>query len=187
MNIPSDWFSIYIAIVGTAISGILAYLSYSLNRQSHRASTQRSIEDLYDKMVAYREKHPEVMKLCNLWKKECFDAIYRQRHSRDVQWVIYYNYMELVSGFVNAVLYGHKSRLLDRQAYEGHYKSLVKLLVTEHYLYFLDILESPYLSSFIKEFIHHTQNEGWDFIVRHAKLTGTVPETGSKPKLENDV
>src|ERR1700690_1146589 len=99
MNIQSDWLSIYIAIIGTVISALLAYLSYSLNKQSQRASMQRSIEDIYDKMVNYRAEHPEVMKLCYRWNNDSFDAIYRQRNGEEVQWGNYYNYVELVSGF----------------------------------------------------------------------------------------
>jgi len=82
---------------------------------------QRSIEDVYDKMVNYRAEHPEVMKLCYRWNNDSFDAIYRQRNAEEVQWVTYYNYVELVSGFLNAVLYGRKIKLLDQHAYEGHY------------------------------------------------------------------
>src|SRR5512135_1431959 len=111
MNILSDWLSIYIAVMGIIISGLLAYLSYSLNRQSQRATMQRSIADLYDKMVKYRAEHPEVMKLCLLWNSDSFDAIYRQHSAEDIQWVIYYTYVELVSGFLNAVLYGRKIKL----------------------------------------------------------------------------
>ncbi len=180
MSIPSSWLSIYIAIIGTIISALLAYLSYSLNRQSQRASMQRSIEDLYDGMIKYRAAHPEVMKLCDRWNDDCFAAVYRQRNAKDVQWVIYYNYVELVSGFLNAVLYGRKIKLLDRHAYEGHYKPLVKLLVTEHYLYFLSILQGPYLSSFIKEFISELKDEGWDLSEKHRKLIGTVSQIESK-------
>jgi hypothetical protein len=185
MSIPSSWLSIYIAVIGTIISALLAYLSYSLNRQSQRASMQRSIADLYDGMVKYRTTHPEVMKLCDRWNAACFDAIYRQRDADEVQWVIYYSYVELVSGFMNAVLYGRVNKLLDRHAYEGHYKPLVKLLVTEHYLYFLSILQGPYLSSFIKDFIFELKEEGWDLAEKHGRLIGTVSSTDSKTPPKN--
>jgi hypothetical protein len=177
MSIQLDWLSIYIAIIGTIISALLAYLSFSLNRQAQRASIQRSIEDIYDKMVKYRAEHPEVLRLCYRWNNDSFDAIYRQLNNDEVQWVNYYNYVELVSGFLNAVLYGRKIRLLDRHAYEGHYKPLVKLLVTENYPYFLSVLDYPYLSSFIKEFIRDLKGEGWDFTEKHKKLMGAVSQT----------
>lgn len=176
MSFQLDWLSIYIAIIGTIISALLAYLSYSLNRQSQRASMQRSIEDIYDKMVDYRAEHPEVIRLCCRWNQSIFDAIYRQLNEEEVQWVNYYNYVELVSGFLNAVLYGRKIRLLDRPAYEGHYKPLAKLLVTENYPYFLSILDYPYLSSFIKGFISDLESEGWDFSEKHKKLIGSVSQ-----------
>ena len=177
MDIQANWLSIYIAVIGTMISGILAYLSYSLNRQSQRASMQRSIEDLYDEMVGYRSEHPEVMKLCYRWNGNSFDALYRQRNAEEVQWVVYYNYAELVSGFLNAVLYGRKNRLLDQCAFEGHYKPLVKLFVTENYPYFLSISDAPYLSSFIREFIRDLSSEGWDFSEKHKELIGAVART----------
>jgi hypothetical protein len=177
MNIQLDWLSIYIAIIGTVISALLAYLSYSLNRQSQRASMQRSIEDIYDKMVKYRAEHPEVMKLCYRWNNNSFDALYRQLNNEEVQWVNYYNYVELVSGFLNAVLYGRKIKLLDHHAYEGHYKPLVKLLVTENYPYFQSVFDYPYLSSFIKEFIRDLKGEGWAFTEKHKKLMGAVSQT----------
>jgi hypothetical protein len=176
MNVQLDWLSIYIAIIGTIISGLLAYLSYSLNRQSQRASMQRSIEDVYDKMVKYREEHPEVMKLCHRWNNDSFDAIYRQHNAEEIQWVNYYNYVELVSGFLNAVLYGRKIKLLDQHAYEGHYKPLVKMLVTENYPYFLSVSDYPYLSLFIKEFIRDLKSEGWDFTEKHKRLIGAVSQ-----------
>jgi hypothetical protein len=174
MNIQSDWLSIYIA--GIVISGLLTYLSYSLNRQSQRASTQRSIDGLYDEMIKYRATHPEVMKLCYRWNKDSFDAVYRQLNAEEVQWVIYYNYVEIVCGFLNAVLHGRKNKLLDKHAYEDHYKSLVKLLVTEHYPYFLVVLKGPYISSLIREFIHDLKSEGWDFSEKHKILIGAVSQ-----------
>ena len=174
MSIPSSWLSIYIAIIGTILSALLAYLTYSLNKQSQRASMQRSIEDLYDGMVKYRAAHPEVLKLCYGWNEACFDAVYRQHNAREEQWVVYYTYVELVSGFINAVLYGRKTKLLDNHAYLGHYQPLVKLLVTEHYPYFLSVLQGPYISTFIKEFVEESKKEAWDFEARHKKLIGKV-------------
>jgi hypothetical protein len=67
--------------------------------------------------------------------------------------------------------------LLDQHAYEGHYKPLVKLLVTENYPYFLSVLDYPYLSSFIKEFIRDLKGEGWDFTEKHKRLMGAVSQT----------
>lgn len=145
---------------------------------------QRSIEDLYDKMVGYRSEHPEVMKLCSLWNNNSFDALYRQSNAEEARWVTYYNYVELVSGFSNAVLYGRKNKLLDQQAYEGHYKLLVKLLVTENYPYFLSILDAPYLSLFIVEFIGDLKSEGWDFSEKHKKLIGSVAQSISQTPIK---
>ncbi len=172
MNIQTSWLSIYIAVMGIVISGLLAYLSYSLNRQSQRAAIQRSIQDLYDNMIKYRTEHPEVMKLCYRWNSDSFTAAYRQSTATDRTWAIYYNYAELVSGFSNAVLYGRKARLLDNLAYTQHYKPLVTLLITEHYPYFSDVISGPYVSSFIKDFMQDLEKDGWNWIERRKALIG---------------
>jgi len=54
------------------------------------------------------------------------------------------------------------------------------LLLAEDYPYFLSVLQGPYLSSFIKEFIHDLNGKGWDLAEKHKKLIGTVSQIESK-------
>ena len=159
--------SFLVAVVGVTSSALLAYLAYSLNRQSQRATLHRSIGDLYATLMKFRADHPEVMGLCDKWKIECFDFVYRQKTKKDQSWMLYYTYAELVVSFCNSVLYGRKSRLLDRLAYNQHYKPLVKMLITEHYQFISSITKAPYLSELIREFMQEQEREGWDWEKNH--------------------
>jgi hypothetical protein len=171
----SNWLSTIIAVTGVLTSGLLAYLAYSLNRQSARANIQRSIGILYDQLLNFRAAHPEVMRLCYLWKRENYDNVYRQANEEDRQWTVYYTYTEYICGFVNAVLYGRKNRLLDHLAYYDHYEPLVKLLLTEHYPYINSSMQNVYISSFIREYVQQEKKDGWNWEERHKALIGPVP------------
>jgi hypothetical protein len=171
----SDWLSMVIAVTGVLTSGLLAYLAYSLNRQSARANSQRSIGILYDQLMNFRAAHPEVMRLCYQWKRENHDLIYRQATEEDREWALYYTYVEYMGGFVNAVLYGRKNRLLDRLAYDGHYEPLVKLLLTEHYPFIASSMQNVYLSALIREYVQQAERAGWNWEEKHKALIGPVP------------
>lgn len=177
MNVQTDWLSIYLAFIGTIISALLAYLSYSLNRQAQRTAMQHSIQQLYDGMIKYRTAQPDVMKLCYRWNDESFNAIYRQQNKEELQWLVYYNYVEIISGLINAILYGRKTGLLDKYAYRDHYEPLLKLLLTENHPYFSSVLPGPYLSMLIKTYIQELTAEGWDFTRKHQKLIGAAYPT----------
>ena len=172
---PSEIFSLIVAFTGVVTSALLAYLAYSLNRQSQRTAIHRSIGDLYEKLMNFRTDYPEMMQFCHQWTEDCFNFVYHQTSAEDRQWALYYTYAELIIDFSNTVIYGRKSHLLDRKAYENHYKPLVKLLLTEHYPFISSIITGPYLSSFIKDFVKELEKEGWDWSKRHRTLIGSAP------------
>jgi hypothetical protein len=63
--------------------------------------------------------------------------------------------------FCNAVLSARRSHLLNRHAYEGQYKPLVKLLMTEHAPLVASLLSSgKYISAYIKDFYQDVASEG---------------------------
>jgi hypothetical protein len=166
---PLEALSFLAAIIGILSSGLLAYLAYSLNRQSQRATLHRSIGDLYGTLMKFRADYPEVMGLCDKWSSSSFVYIYRQKTKQDKLWVQYYTYAELAISFCNSVLYGRKTRLLDNQAYNQHYRPLVLMLLTEHYPFVSNIMTGPYLSSLIKEFIREAEKAGWNWNEDHLK------------------
>jgi len=173
MNDFRDWLTLIIAMTGVISSGVIAFLAYSLNRQAERAQTQRAISDSYKKLIDYRSQHPEVMHLSHLWKDECFERIYAQPTDENTRWVLYYTYAELCFSFISAVLYGKKSKLLDKRLFEAEYKPLVKLLLTENHPLVVALLpQAKYISLFIKEFHQELETEGWDWAAMHRELIG---------------
>jgi hypothetical protein len=166
----TEMLSIVIASAGVLTSAFLALLAYTLNRQSQRTAIHRSIGDLYEKLMEFRSAHPEVMKLAGLWDDSCFNSMYSQNSKKEQRWVTYYSFAELVLGFSNTVLYGWKSRALDKYAYENHYKHLIRLLLTEHYPFILTVKDGPYLSPLIKKFVSESEREGWDWQSRRRVL-----------------
>jgi len=168
-----DWLTLIVAITGVISSGLIAFLAYTLNKQAERAQTQRAISEAYKKVTDYRSQHPEVMHLSHLWKDECFEKIYAQPNDENIRWVFYYTYAELCFSFISAVLYGKKSKLLDRELFEAEYKPLVKLLLTENYPLIARLLpKAKYISTYILDFYQVLEIEGWDWQKMHRELIG---------------
>ncbi|MDR3578133.1 MAG: hypothetical protein P4L50_30065 [Anaerolineaceae bacterium] len=170
MSNITDWVTLAVSLLSLLISSLISYLVFFNNRQSQRAAIHQEIEHSYDKMMDLRSDHPEIMHLCFKWDEKCFKLLYGGPNLENKQWVLYYTYVELCLGFINSVLYGWDINLLDRQAYENHYKPLVRLLLTEHYQYFSSILDGPYISVYVKKFITEEQNSGWNWVERHKML-----------------
>jgi len=172
MNGVSDWLAILVAFLGVITSSVIGYLVFLSNRQAQRAEMQREIGHLYDKLMDFRERHPEVMALSRNWEETCFSAIYRQKSTKDKQWAIYYTYVELCISFCNTVIYAHKLGFLNEVSYEQHYRLLVKLLLTEHYPFLSSILNGKYLSPHIEGFLKEGEKDGWNWRVMHQELSG---------------
>ncbi len=180
MTDVNQWLTLLVGLSGVLSSAVIAVLAYSLNRQAQRAQMERAVSESYTQLMDFRSSHPEVMKLARSWKVEYFGAVYRQATDGERLWVFYYTYAELCLSFVNAVLYAWKSHLLDHHAFEGHYKPLIKLILTEHNPFIASMLpEGKYLSSYIKEFRTQLEKEGWDWIDMHNALAGLTVQSKS--------
>jgi hypothetical protein len=177
MSAMNAWLATAVAWISLVSSAIIGYLAYSLNRQAQRSQTQQSVGDLYSKLIDYRSAHPEVMPLRRQWEPRCFDALYHSTSDQDRQWILYYTYAEVCISFCNAVLSARQSHLLNRHAYEGQYKPLVKLLMTEHAPFVASLLSSgKYISVYMQAFYQELINEGWDWDKMHAELVGSAVE-----------
>lgn len=176
MTTLTEWLAVSVALLGVLSSSVIAYLVYRLTRQAQYAEMQREIGHLYEQLMDFRTAHPEVLRLSRRWEEACFAAIYRQASEEDKEWALYYTYTELCFSFTNAVLYGRKIHLLDRYAYEGHYRPLLKLLLTEHYPYVTSVVPGKYVSSFISDFVRELEKEGWDWAKMHDMLPGLPTE-----------
>jgi hypothetical protein len=172
MQNSTDWIAIIVSLTGILISSVIGFLVYLSSRQSQRAEIHREIEHTYDQLMDFRADHPEVMALSREWTYDCFKLLYAHPTKESKSWVIYYTYVELCLGFINAVLFAQDIKLLDRRVYLSHYKPLVLLLLSEHHPYINSIMKGKYLSSYIKTFISVEQKAGWNWQERHKALAG---------------
>lgn len=171
----TDWLALMVGLMGVFSTGIIAFLAYSLNKQAERAQAQRAISESYDKLINYRSEHPEVLRLSYQWTEACFGYLYSQATDEEKKWVYYYNYAELCLNFINSVLYGRKSRLLDKGVYESQYGPLIKLLLTEHNPLISILLQNDkYISKYIKEYRQDIEKAGWQWSEMHRQLTGST-------------
>jgi len=171
MSGVNAWLATAVAWMGLVSSAIIGFLAYSLNRQAQRWQTQQSMDGLYSKLMDYRSAHPQVMPLSRQWEPRCFETLYHPETEEDKRWVLYYTYAEMCISFCNAVLSARRSRLVNRHAYEGQYKPLIKLLLTEHAPLIADLLHSgKYISAYMKEFYQELEREGWNWAKMHAEL-----------------
>jgi hypothetical protein len=64
--------------------------------------------------------------------------------------------------------------MLNQHAYEGQYKPLVKLLMTENDPFIVSLLISgKYISAYMKDFRLEMENAGWDWERMHVELVGS--------------
>jgi len=176
----SNWLSLVIAISSALSSIIFAYLAYSFSRQTRRASTQQEISNIHNDILKFRAEHPEMLRLCALWKHDCFEAVYRQAGAEDKNWATYYTYCELILRFVNTVLYGIKNRSLDKSIYRGQFMPLIRMLLTENYPFVASIVPYPHVSSLVKSFVQEQQEQGWNWQEKHRTLL-CQPDKNTKP------
>ncbi len=171
------WVTPAVSLAGALIAGTCALLAWSLNRRGQRGQAHLEINDRYDRLMAFRVNHPEVLALSRRWSAGNFSRMYRQDNEEDRQWAIYYSYVELVLGFCNAVAYARERRLLDPGAYEAHYRPLMKLLLTVHQPLVSALLPGPYVSAYIRDFWRTEEAAGWDWRAEHNALhMGQPPE-----------
>src|SRR3954451_10984762 len=109
------------SFIGASLSAACALLAWSLNRKGQRAQAHEQMNQRYDRLMAFRVEHPEVLSLSRQWVPACYSHMYGTDNDMRRQWVLYYTYVELILGFCNAVEYARRRGLLDRVGYESHY------------------------------------------------------------------
>lgn len=167
-----DWIAPAISFLGAIIAGFSAVLAWSLSRRGQHGQAHEQINRRYDRIMEFRAEHPEILALGCRWNDGNFRRIYEQRQEEDRSWALYYTYVELVLGFCNAVVYAWRRRLLDKIAYQEHYRPLMRLLLTEHQPIMTTMLRSNYLSRFVRDFWVAEASSGWDWAKQHRLLHG---------------
>ena len=182
MNINSNDPKIIAALIAATVSVLAAIVSaafslsnYLFSKKIKKIEAEKDIGSIYDMLIDYRLKHPEVLALSRKWEPDFIEKIYSQKSADDKQWVIYYGYIELCIGYCNAVLYYNSTGLLEKAAYELHHEPLVKLLVTEHFPIIYGLAkEEKYVSPNINKYIESKKNE-WDWEKEYQSITEPIP------------
>lgn len=165
------------AVVGALIGATVAFvaaiaslwvgiLNWRQSRRSYGSTVHARIEDLYDRLVDYRLKHPEVFRLSRSWQPACIAKIYSQSDDEEKTWVVYFGYVELCVSFCNATLHARNRGLLDSVIYRDQLEPLVKLLVTEHLPAIKQITDEGFASKTLVQFIAEMRQRGWNWPVR---------------------
>jgi len=160
-----------IAAVISLVSLMLGIFNWRQTRHAFMASTEARIEDLYDRLMDYRLKHPEVFRLSRRWTPECLTKIYRQCDEEDRSWAIYIGYVELCISYCNAALVGRKRGRLSKEIYRSQYEPLMKLLITEHFSVIQQLTrEGGFVSSGLSEFIKEQRRQGWNWELEYQNM-----------------
>jgi hypothetical protein len=169
-----------IALIGALLSGLFSAMAYASERRTKRGETQRLLSDQYDRLVRYRIEHPEVLPLSRRWRNTHIGLAYGQDSPEAREWATYYTYTELCIGYCNSVLYAKQRNLIDEVAYTAQHEPLVKLLITEHWPFFADLLvQRKYISSFIADYVDAQRKAGWDWLAEH-RLIDSLPDSGER-------
>ncbi|MFM1814277.1 MAG: hypothetical protein RLZ98_972 [Pseudomonadota bacterium] len=161
-----------VSLVAALFSLAIGLLSWRLSHRTYSASRETRLEDLYDRLMDYRLKHPEVLVLSRKWQPECLTMVYSQRNPEEREWAIYMGYVELCISYCNAVLHARHQRQLDRTVYTSQHEPLIRLLLTEHYPIIRQLTrEGGFVSSRISGFIEETsRRKGWDWEAEYRQL-----------------
>ena len=153
-----------VALLAALASLIVGLINWRHNRQAFSAAVESRIEDLYDRLMDYRLKHPEVLKLSRKWTPDCILKIYSQATDEERSWAIYIGYVELCISYCNAVLIGRRRGRLATDIYRMQHEPLMKLLLTEHYPAIRQLTrEGGFVSSGIARFMQDSNKQGWDW------------------------
>lgn len=160
-----------VALLAALTSLFVGLINWRHNRQAFSAAVETRIEDLYDRLMDYRLKHPEVLRLSRHWKPECISQIYSQSSEEERAWAIYLGYVELCISYCNAVLVGRKRARLSSDVYRMQHEPLMKLLLTEHYPAMRQLTrDGGFVSAGIRNFMQEMQSKGWDWQAAHERL-----------------
>ncbi len=158
------------ALIAASVSLMIAVPTIWLGRNTWRqarltylSNREARIEDLYDRLMDYRLKHPEVFRLSRGWTPECLTKIYTQVDEVEKDWAIYVGYVELCISYCNVVLYAQRRRQLDADVYASHHQPLVKMLITEHFPIMHQFSQQGFASTAIADFIVRERKLGWNW------------------------
>lgn len=156
-----------VGLLAAVMSLIIGVINWRQTKRAYSATIETRIEGLYDRLMDYRLKHPEVFRLSRLWGPECLAKIYSQVDDKERQWAIYVGYVELCISYCNATLQAYRRGHLKADVYRSQHERLVRLLVTEHFPIMQQLTQDGFASSLIRNYIDEQRGYGWDWERRY--------------------
>ena len=141
----------YVEVVQTAaiVFTIVAFgTTLYFNRKSSNADSFIRINGEYNRMVAFRLEHPEVVQLAAEWKSGQLDSIATNREIAK-----YYSYGELCISFCTVCLYHRRSNSISKVDFDNYYSGLMDLVATENRDFFEDIVKNKYCAREFKTWL----------------------------------
>lgn len=160
-----------VALLAAVISLWIGLINWRQSRRSYMATRETRIEELYDRLMDYRLKHPEVLRLSRLWQPECLTKIYSQASEEEKLWTYYFGYVELCTSFCNATLQAQRRGEIDDDVHRVQYEPLMRLLITEHFPVIRQLTkEAKFTSGAISEFVATTRKRGWNWELEYDNI-----------------
>lgn len=160
-----------VSLLAAAGAICLGIINFRLARSIKQAEVRIRINQQYDRLIEFRTSHPEVLKLSGLWTSSSLTKIYKQSSCDDLQWAIYYSYVELCLSFCNSALNGLKRGLYDQEAFEDHFKRLVRLVLTENEPFVSELInQKGFVPRSVLEFFRAEKEAGWNWKEEHKRM-----------------
>jgi len=155
-----------ISALATAVLGVLAFRR---TRNSNRNAAERAIGDLANSLARLRVEYPDAIRFARRWRSEDWERLYSDGEDSHLL-LRYYSYVEVGLEFCNATLRARAAGQIREEAFRGHYGRLTRYFLTENWPIIHQMLQAPYISTYIREEISRATGEGWDWEAEHKEL-----------------
>ncbi len=165
--------SAIVAACAALVTAGMGVFAFRLSRASSRYAARRAIGDLASSLAAFRAQYPEVMSVARGWSPESWDVLFAAPTTEETARLVrYYSFVEIGLEFCNTTLGAYAEGNLSREAFDRHYRPLVRLFVTEHWPMISNLLQNPYLSAYLRDEIAAGRASGWDWASQHQDMLG---------------
>lgn len=161
--------SLVASLISAMATAVLGFLAFRLTRSSNRNAAGRAIGDLANSLARLRVEYPEAIAVARRWQPEDWERLYADRENSRLL-LRYYSYVEVGLEFCNTTLRARDARQIRGEAFRGHYGRLTRYFLTENCPIVEQMLQAPYLSTYIRDEVARGRAEGWDWAAEHERL-----------------
>jgi hypothetical protein len=162
-----------VAACAALVTAGLGVVAFRLSRAGSRYAARRAIGDLANSLATFRAEYPEVMSVARNWTPASWERLFAAPATDESKGLArYYSFVEIGLEFCNTTLGAYAEGHLPRDAFERHYRPLVRLFVTENWPMISDLLTKPYLSDYLRDEVDAGGAGGWAWATEHRKMLG---------------